>query len=70
MKILNYWVKNSNPFELSISILIGFALGDLINHHIIKTFHFDSFILSTLIGISSIYLSFFIMGYLKKKSVF
>jgi len=37
---------------------------------VIKKFNFDSFLLSALIGISSLYLSFFVMGYIKKKNIF
>jgi len=70
LKFLKYGLTKTNGFELTITILVGFSIGDWINNYVIKKFNFDSFLLSALIGISSLYLSFFVMGYIKKKNIF
>lgn len=70
MSYSEYWVKKGNKWAVAISIIFSFSLGDWISSLIYKATHIDSFIINMIIGVGSIYLVWFILGYIKKKNLF
>ncbi|MBO0476984.1 hypothetical protein DOK76_07875 [Vagococcus sp. DIV0080] len=57
------WLKTENKWLVVFLILIGFELGDILNDFILTVFNIDSFIISLIVGTSSLILPFF-LGFL------
>lgn len=64
LKKIDYWWGKSSIFEKTIAFFIGFYLGDLIESLLKRIFSIDSFLLTTITGILSIYLIFFLFSYI------
>lgn len=66
MTYMEYWVKNGNKWSVIFSMVFALLLGKKIEKIVSKLIQIDSFLLSAFIGIGTIYLVLFILGYLKK----
>lgn len=58
LKMIDDWWNDSSTLEKVCAYVIGFSLGDFINDCIMKLFNVDSFILTTIVGISTLFLTF------------
>ncbi|HCM89116.1 MULTISPECIES: hypothetical protein [Vagococcus] len=61
---LQAWLSNEKQSTIALVTVAGFIIGDIINDFVIQ--FIDSFILHTIIGISTIYLTWFAYPYFRK----
>lgn len=65
-QMIDEWWKSSSSHEKVVAHIIGFTLGDFINDLIYKVFSIDSFVITTCVGIFSLFLTFTGFQFLKK----
>lgn len=67
LNIINKWWIDSSYIEKVLAFFIGFFIGDLVNELLYKYLSIDSFIITTISGIFSLFLTFFIFQIVKDK---
>ncbi|MDR9788648.1 hypothetical protein RB162_00125 [Enterococcus faecalis] len=67
LQIIYEWWKCSSNIEKIVAFIIGFSLGDSINGILYTFFSIDSFILTTIIGILTLFSTFIIFQIVRKK---
>lgn len=67
IRILDEWCQCSSSIEKIVAIFVGFGIGDLIEEALYTFFSIDSFILSTITAMLSLFLTVMVFQLAREK---